>query len=331
MNRILTQEEIDTLVMAASSQPREEVMRPLPPSLDVTPYNFRRPDRVSKEQLRSLHFMHERFARNVSTSLSAFLRAVTNVSLVSIEQFTYSEFLMSLPDPTAFYSIAMSPLDGVGALEINPSVAFSMVDRMLGGTGASPAPNRALTEIEQNVMDSVVKLLLEHLTETWGAITDVRFRIQGRETRPQMLQVTGPNEGVILLAFDISVSEGRGMLSISIPSAAIETMEEKVAEGWNRTRREPSPTEAMRLQTNLGRVPLSVKTLLETRMSAREVLALTPGDVVSLGHSIAAPVDVHVGGVRRFTGRLTRGASGKAAVAIEQLANDLAATAGVIH
>ena len=331
MNRILTQEEIDALVLAASSQPREEVTRPLPPSLDVTPYNFRRPDRVSKEQLRSLHFMHERFARNVSTSLSAFLRAVTSVSLVSIEQFTYSEFLMSLPDPTAFYSVAMSPLDGVGALEINPSVAFSMVDRMLGGTGSSPAPNRALTEIEQNVMDSVVKLLLEHLTETWGAITDVRFRIQGRETRPQMLQVTGPNEGVILLAFDISVSEGRGMLSISIPSAAIETMEEKVAEGWNRTRRELSPAESIRLQANLGRVPLSVKTLLETRMSAREVLALVPGDIVSMGHSISAPVDVHVGGVRRFMGRLTRGVSGKSAVAIEQLANDVAATAGVIQ
>ena len=331
MNRILTQEEIDALVTAASSQPREEVTRPLGPTVDVTPYNFRRPDRVSKEQLRSLHFMHERFARNVSTSLSAFLRAVTNVSLVSIEQFTYSEFLMSLPDPTAFYSLAMLPLDGVGALEINPAVAFSMVDRMLGGTGGSPAPNRALTEIEQNVMDSVVKLLLEHLTETWGAITDVRFRIQGRETRPQMLQVTGPNEGVILLAFDISVAEGRGMLSISIPSAAIETMEEKVAEGWNRTRRELSPVESLRLQANLGRVPLSVKTLLETRMSAREVLALVPGDIVSMGHSISSPVDVHVGGVRRFTGRLTRSASGKSAVGIEQLASDVAATAGVIQ
>jgi flagellar motor switch protein FliM len=199
-----------------------------------------------------------------------------------------------------------------------------MVDRMLGGTGDSPAPNRALTEIEQNVMDSVVKLVLEHLTETWRAITDVRFRIQGRETRPQMLQVTGPNEGVILLAFDIVVGEGRGMLSISIPSAAIETMEEKVAEGWNRTRRQPSATEAARLQANLGRVPLRVKTLLETRMSAREVLALQAGDVVTLGHSAAAPVEVHVGGVRRFTGRLACDDSGNTAVQVEHSTNDFA-------
>jgi flagellar motor switch protein FliM len=319
VNRILSQDEIDALVNASNGQGGDDDVRPASSGSDgITAYNFRRPDRVSKEQLRSLHFLHDRFAKNLGTSLSAFLRAMTNVSMLSVEQFTYSEFLMSLPDPTAFYSIAMPPLDGVGALEVNPSIAFAMVDRMLGGTGDSPAPNRALTEIEQNVMDSVVKLLLEHLTETWRAITDVRFRIQGRETRPQMLQVTGPNEGVILLAFDIAVSDARGMLSISIPAAAIETMEEKVAEGWNRTRRQASPSETAWLQANLGRVPLPVKTQLETRMTAREVLALRPGDIFAMPQSATAPVDVHVGGIQRFSGRLTREHHGKAAVTIEQ-------------
>ena len=330
-NRILSQEEIDALVASTAGQLKEEDARhAASASVDgITAYNFRRPDRVSKEQLRSLHFLHDRFAKNLSTSMSAFLRAMTNVSIMSVEQFTYSEFLMSLPDPTAFYSIAMAPLDAVGALELNPPVAFAMVDRMLGGTGDSPVPNRALTEIEQNVMDSVVKLMLEHLTETWRAITDVRFRIQGRETRPQMLQVTGLNEGVILLAFDISVGEGHGMLNISIPAAAIETMEEKVAEGWNRTRRELLPQEAARLQANLGRVPLRVKTLLETRMTAREVLTLEPGDVVVLGQSAAAPVEIHVGGVRRYTGRLTCDEQGKTAVAVERATTELALTGAI--
>jgi flagellar motor switch protein FliM len=168
----------------------------------------------------------------------------------------------------------------------------------------------------------VVKLLLEHLTETWRAITDVRFRIQGRETRPQMLQVTGLNEGVILLAFDISVSDARGMLSISIPAAAIETMEEKVAEGWNRTRRQASASEAARLQVNLGRVPLPVKTQLETRMTAREVLALRRGDVVAMPQAASAPVDILIGGVKRFTGRLAREHQGKAAVTVEHQIGD---------
>ncbi len=324
MNRILSQEEIDALVSASTGQVHDDEVRPSGANDGIAPYNFRRPDRVSKEQLRSLHFLHDRFAKNLGTSMSAFLRAMTNVTMLSVEQFTYGEFLMSLPDPTAFYSVAMPPLDGVGALEVNPSIAFAMVDRMLGGTGDSPAPNRALTEIEQNVMDSVVKLLLEHLTETWRAITDVRFRIQGRETRPQMLQVTGLNEGVILLAFDIAISEARGMLSLAIPAAAIETMEEKVAEGWNRTRRQASPAEMARLQVNLGRVPLSVKTQLETRMTAREVLALRPGDIVAMPQPATAPVEIHVGGVQRYTGRLTRSPHGKTAVTLEHATGETA-------
>ncbi|HEY6361510.1 MAG TPA: flagellar motor switch protein FliM [Vicinamibacterales bacterium] len=323
MNRILSQEEIDALVAATSGRDRTEDARAASAAADnVLTYNFRRPDRVSKEQLRSLHFLHDRFARNLSTSLSAFLRAMTDVSIVSVEQFAYSEFLMSLPDPTAFYSLSMAPLDGVGALELNPSVAFAMVDRMLGGTGDTPAPNRALTEIEQNVLDAVVKLILEHLTETWRGITDVRFRIQGRETRPSMLQVTGPNEVVILLAFDMGLGPGRGMLSISIPAAAIETMEEKVTQGWNRTQRQPTAQDEARLYANLGRVTLPVTTILETKIGTRELLTLQPGDVMTLGHSANAPVAVNVGGVRRFSGRLTS-EGGTKAVLIEQLSNSV--------
>src|SRR5688500_8687596 len=111
MSRILSQEEIDALVNPSAKEGDGDV-RPSNSNDGVASYNFRRPDRVSKEQLRSLHFLHDRFAKNLSTSLSAFLRTMTSVSMVSVEQFTYSEFLLSLPDPTAFYSIAMPPLDG---------------------------------------------------------------------------------------------------------------------------------------------------------------------------------------------------------------------------
>ena len=131
MKRTLSQTEIDALLLAAAGRNDAEARVAQSSDAAVSRYNFRRPDRISKEQLRSLHFLHDRFAKNLSTSLSAFLRAMTNVSILSVEQFTYSEFLMSLPDPTAFYSIAMPPLDGVGALEVNPTVAFAMVDRML--------------------------------------------------------------------------------------------------------------------------------------------------------------------------------------------------------
>jgi flagellar motor switch protein FliM len=315
MKPTLSQDELDALMLSGGQHERTDSTPAAPAA-----YNFRRPDRVSKEQLRSLHFLHDRFAVNVSTSLSVFLRTMTEVNIGAVEQFTYGEFLMSLPDPTAFYAIRLAPLEGLGALEINPSIAFTMVDRMLGGSGQAAPPSRALTEIEQNVLDAVVRLLLEHLMETWKAIGEVQFRIQARETRPQMLQVTGPNEVVIVLAFDLKLGDRRGALRLCIPAAAIESMEEKVAQGWHRTRPEPTPLQVTYLQANLGRVPLTVTAMLETRFEARELLALREGDVVALGRSAADPIDVRVGDVHRFTGRLIGGDRG-VALRIEQVSS----------
>ncbi|MGE0445003.1 MAG: flagellar motor switch protein FliM [Vicinamibacterales bacterium] len=292
----------------------------------VTAYNFRRPDRVSKEQLWSLHFVHERFALNLSTSLSAFLRAVTEVTIVGVDQRSYAEFLFVTPDPTAFYAISMAPIDGFAALEINPSVAFPIVDRMLGGSGNTTLPERSLTEIEQNVLDGAVALILQQLTDTWKAIADVQFKVHGRETRPQMLQVTGSSEIVIVLAFDVRVGEALGRVNVCIPAAAIDSRHGRFVQGWHHTTKPPAPEEERNLVTNLGRVPLPLTVRLETRLNARDVMLLRPGDVIALGHPATAAVDVHIGRIPRFAGRLMRGAGG-AAVVIDD-APDAAPAAG---
>src|SRR5262245_44536551 len=195
MDKILTQAELDALLSAVSDAPRD---RGHAHAADqVTRYNFRRPDRVSKDQIHALHFLHDRCAQNLSTSLSAYLRTIVNLSVVSVEQFAYGEFLGSLTDPTAFYALAITPFDELGAIEINPAVAFATIDRMLGGTGQPLAINRPLTEIEQNIVDSVVKLLLEGFADAWKPVTSLTFSIRGRETRPQMMQVAALNEVVV--------------------------------------------------------------------------------------------------------------------------------------
>lgn len=305
MSKILSQEEIDALLSSAADLERTARAADAEAAQDgVVVYNFRRPDRVSKEQIRSLHFLHDRFARNVATSLSAYLRTVTDAAIASVEQFTYSEFLMSVPDPTAFYALAMPPLDGLAALELNPNVAFTMIDRMLGGSGRGVSANRALTEIEQNVIDAVVKLIVENLTETWQSIVDVQFTISARETRPQMLQVAAPNEVVVLLGFDVRICDARGMLNICIPASAIESVGESFTQSWHRTRREPTETDRRHLLWNLGRVALPVTASLDTTLSTRELLELRPGDVLSLGTPVERPVDVRVRGTLKFRGRL---------------------------
>jgi flagellar motor switch protein FliM len=305
MGKILSQDEIDALLGSAREIERE-AQKSTPAdggaASEAVLYNFRRPDRVSREQIRSLHFLHDRFARNIGTSLSAYLRSATEVSVVSVEQFTYSEFLMSLPDPTAFYAVELPPIDGLGAMEMNPSIAFAMIDRMLGGTGRPLQLSRALTEIEQNVIDSVAKLILENLTEAWSPILNVHFRIHGRETRPQMLQVAAPNEVFILLVFDVKIAETRGMINLCVPAAVGASF----AQGWHGTHRDPTPVERRRLYENLSRVPIQLHVSINTRLAARDLLALKTGECLSLGRPLKEPVHALAGNVVKFLVRPVR-------------------------
>jgi len=313
VSRVLSQEEIDALLASAPPEAGANVERSAP----VIAYNFRHPDRVSKDQIRSLHFLHDRFARNATASLAAFLRTTTELSIVSVEQFTYSEFLMALPDPTAFYAISIPPFDTLSALELNPGVAFAMIDRILGGSGDSVAPQRALTEIEQNVVDAVVKLLLEHLTETWKSVTEVRFQIHARETRPQMLPVASWNEVMIVVAFDLKVGEARGLLNICIPAAVIEASGTKLGQSWQHAKRERTATEEHWLLESLGLMPLVITTDVQTTLRTRELVNLQPGQVLNLGVPAEVDVNVRVGEIIKFKGRLAT-QSGRAAVLLSQ-------------
>lgn len=306
MSKILSQEEIDALLAAADDGLSDSAARMAAARETATRYNFRRPDRVSKEQIHSLQFLHDRYARNVATSLSAYLRTITELSVVSVEQFSYSEFLMSLSDPTAFYALNIAPHEDLGALEVNPAIAFSIVDRMLGGSGSGVAPNRALSDIEQNVIDSVVKLLLEGLSETWRALTPLTFSVRGRETRPQMLQVSGPNEVVVMIAFDMRIGSARGMMNLCLPASLIEAVGAYFGQAWHKQRREPNDIEKGWIRENLARVPMQLTALLEARLRTSELVALQPGDVLSLGIRAEAPIELRVGETRKFTGRLTK-------------------------
>jgi flagellar motor switch protein FliM len=324
MNKILSQDEIDTLLSVATRAGNDG--RQVDASAPVVRYDFRRPDRVSKEQIHALQFLHDRGARNISTSLSAYLRTVVNISVVSVEQVTYGEFLTSLPDPTAFYALSIAPYDEAAALEINPSVAFALIDRMLGGQGDAAAINRPLTEIEQNVVDSVVRVLLDGFGEAWRAVAAMTFSIRARETRPQMLQVAAPNEIVVSVGFDVKVGEARGQIHLCIPASVVESAGAHVARAWPRQRRELTPIERGWLDENFGRVPVPVVPLIRTRLKAEAVLALKAGEVIGLPLAADQPLDLYVNGIRKLTGRLAA-ENGKLLVVVESRVETGAAVA----
>jgi flagellar motor switch protein FliM len=316
MNKVLSQDEIDGLLSGHAEATGDPSSHLSAAGDNVALYNFRRPDRVSKEQIHSLQFLHERFSRNVATSLSAYLRTMTELSVVSVEQFSYSEFLMSLSDPTAFYALGLAPFEDLGSLEVNPAIAFAVVDRMLGGSGSGAAPNRALSDIEQNVIDSVVKLLLDALSETWRGITQMTFSVRGRETRPQMLQVSGPNEVVVMIAFDVRIGTARGMMNLCLPASLIEAVGAHFGQAWHRQRREPNAEERLWIRDNLARVPVEVTALLQARLRTSDLVALKVGDVLTLGVPAEAPIGLDVGDTPKYKGRLTRHA-GRVGVRID--------------
>lgn len=271
----------------------------------VSRYNFRRPDRVSREQIHSLHYLHDRFARSAGTSLSAYLRSVLEISLASVEQRSYGEFVAALADPTAFYALAVPPFAELGALEIHPAIAFAMIDRMLGGAGQGEPMARALTEIEQHVVDSVVKLLLEGLTETWKPVVELAFGVRGRETRPQLLKVAAPNEVIIMLTFDLKLNDVRGTMHLCLPEAVVEATSSQVAQAWQRHRRELSGDEAAWLSQSLSQLPVVVIPEISTDLRAADIADLGVGDVIALGVRTDKPIELRVGSVPKLMGSLT--------------------------
>jgi flagellar motor switch protein FliM len=270
----------------------------------VSAYNFRRPDRVSREQIHSLHYLHDRFARSAGTSLSTYLRTVFEMSLVTVEQRSYAEFVAKLADPTAFYALAIPPFAELGALEIHPAMAFAMIDRMLGGGGQGLDTPRALTEIEQHVVDSVVKVLLEGLTETWKPVVELAFGIRGRETRPQLLKVAAPNEVIIMLSFELRMNDVRGTMHVCLPEAVVEATSSQVAQAWQRHRRELTPDERGWLNQSLEQVPVALVPEIVTYLPASEIAALSVGDVIGLGVPSDHAMDLRVGGVAKLRGHL---------------------------
>src|SRR5689334_11070289 len=167
-------------------------------------FDFRRLDRIAKSQLRAIHMLHDTFVRNLGSSLSAFLRTYLTVNLVSVEQLSYAEFLEGLPSPTCITSLSLEPYEGHAVLELNPSIIFPVLEMLLGGNGKNPAVlQREMTEIEQNLLDGLFRIILNDLTEAWKNVTTINFAIEAIEKEPQLLQILAPNEAVVAVGIEV--------------------------------------------------------------------------------------------------------------------------------
>jgi len=310
MADVLSQSEVESLLAAldpaaakarGGSQEIEDV------SGHVTIYDFKRPERVSKEQMRSFHALHEGFSREFGAALSGMVRSIVEVKLVSVDQLTYSEFVFSLENPTCFNLLRAEPLDGHIILDINPSIIFPMIDRLLGG-GRSPqqtVPRRPLTEIELRLLSRLTDLVINGLKVAWSNVCELKLRVTQVESNPQLVQIVPPNEVVVLISFELSMGESRGIMNLCIPYNTIEPLAGKLAaNSWTSyTQKQADPRQVVNLETGLSSAAVEmVVYLASTRLTASEVVHLAVGDVICTENSKQQALTVCVEGRPKFEG-----------------------------
>ncbi|MDH5464291.1 MAG: flagellar motor switch protein FliM, partial [Thiovulaceae bacterium] len=232
MADILSQDEIDALLDVVDDEGDDVLAHDEDDVFDqkqVTLYDFKRPNRVSKEQLRAFRGIHDKMARSLSSQISSIMRSIVEITLHSVDQMTYGEFLMSLPNPTSFNVFSIKPLEGNGVLEVNPSIAFPMIDRLLGGKGDPFDGNREFSDIELSLFETILRVMMSTLKESWGPVTELYPTVESKESSPNVIQIVAQNEIVVMVVMEIIIGGSSGMLNLCYPVIALEPLLPRLA------------------------------------------------------------------------------------------------------
>ncbi|HEV7278759.1 MAG TPA: flagellar motor switch protein FliM [Pirellulaceae bacterium] len=294
----------------------------------IVPYDFKRPERVGKEQMRALQTLHDGLGRNFSVSLSNVLRSVVDLKLVSVDQLTYGEFVFSLENPTCFVLLKADPLPGNLILDLDPVVLFPMIDRLLGGGKESGMiQRRALTEIELKIVERIVQLFLRELKRAWETLVSLELAVEKIESNPQLVQVVPPSEVVILVTFEACVNDVRGMINLCIPYNSIERIGSNLAEktwaGYGRTNVTDKTKETVSRSLDRSELELVVR-FAPGKISVEELIGLRVGDVILTEHDVRQPLTVSISDAPKFLaspGQL----KGKKAIQIEKVVSPVEA------
>lgn len=301
VERVLSQEEIDSVFRNLREQGGDD-----DPAKRAQPYDFRRPDRIAKDQLRSIHLLHESFARSLSSSLSAYLRNYALVNLVSVEQLSFMEFSQCLPSPTCLITLSMRPYDGNAVLEINPTLVFPILEMLLGGNGKGAIrADREVTEIEQSILENLYRLVLHDLKEAWSTVANINFTIESFKTESQLLQVLAPNEAVVAVTLEVRIGESSGMMNIGMPSIIIKMLRQKFDLQWSMRKSESTPEEQTRIMNLVKPATVHIDARLNgPTLQVRDLMKLDEGDVLTFDYLLEKPIDLTLNGKLKFKGSM---------------------------
>lgn len=306
MSDILSQEEIDSLLSALTKGEltAEEIKEA--EEKKVKPYDFSKPSKFSKDQIRTFEMIHENFSRVLSTYLSGRTRSLVDVRVVSIDQMTYNEFIRSMPNPTFMAVFSAPELSGNGILEMNLNIIFGIIDKLLGGVSALPTiPSRNLTDIEMSIMRREISTILSYLKEAWIDFLEFSPEIESIETNPQFVQIAPPSEMVLLITMSVTIGQIESFMNICWLSSTLEPFAQNFSsQMWFlKTSKGANPQVAKLLESSLKKSEVELSAILgKTIVRLKDLLNLDVGDVLILDKRVGEKIDVLVQGIKKFKG-----------------------------
>ena len=304
MSEVLSQNEIDNLLQALSSGELDVEEMKDNGEKQIKNYDFARPSKFSKEHLRTLEIVFEHYGRLISTNLPVYLRKNIQVEVMNSEAVTYSEFSNALSNPVVHGIVNFSPLKGSVILEIASNLAYTMVDRMLGGSGEPLAKVRDFSEIELLIIERIMGVCVDLLREPWENVVDLHPRLERIETNSQFAQIISPSEMIAIITINVKIGDVEGLMNICLPYLTLEPVMDKLnTKYWYSTMQEKDEqryTEA--IETLISKAPIPVKAILgNSTISVNDFMNLQVGDIVRLDTKVDQELDVYVGNIRKFT------------------------------
>jgi flagellar motor switch protein FliM len=307
MSEILSQSEIDALLSAMQSGEVDvEAIRHEESNKKIRVYDFRRPNKFSKDQLNTIEIIYENFCRLLSTLLSGLLRTRVMAKVVSVDQVTYEEFTRSIPNPTILNVFSLSPLEGKGILEVNPIIGFSIIDRLFGGPGISTFKGRPLTEIEKSVIEKIDEKILDLFTDAWSSLYQVKPFLEIIEINPQFTQVVSPLEMVVIITINTQIGETEGLINICLPCLMLEAIAGKLnTKFWFAgLPRSNSDSYAGHLKKVVEKTNINISAVLgDSTITVGELLELQVGDIIHLEKKKDSDIEIYVGSKLRYLGK----------------------------
>lgn len=298
MADVLSQSEIDALLSALSTGELEPEQVQEEEKHKVKTYDFRSPQKFSKDHIRTLELIHDNYARILSNYLTAQVRVNVKVRIETVEQITYEEFIHSVQNPTIMTMFKMPPLTGTIQLETNPQFSFQLIDILLGGTGDRIVESKEFSDIDKKIMLQVTTGMLANLKLAWEDILEVQPEIEGIETNPAINQTLAPNEPVALITFSVEMGKSNTYINLCIPYLSIEKVLDKlVVQYWFTNDDDVNLRDESKHKLEIGLNPVEVNMsaeLGETQISVDDFLKLTSGDVIKLDNKYTSPIKVYV-------------------------------------